>query len=136
MSAPGLGRRALARGIDALLLAGLGVAWGYPLGFSVPWLVGHAALVYLAFVAGDALWGGTPGKRLLGLTVEGPDGARPSWGQAARREAFMLVGAVPFVGPLLALGFWIATAVTIRGHGEGEGLHDRWAGGTRVRALG
>lgn len=126
---PSLGRRFAARLVDGLLLAIAGLAWGWPMDYGIAWLIAHAALVYLYFVVGDAVAGGTVGKRALGLRVEDATGGKPSWGQAARREAFVLAGAVPFVGPLLALGLWIAIAVTIR---SGEGLHDRFADGTRV----
>jgi len=53
---------------------------------------------------GIALMGATPGKRLLRLSVVGPDGRRPSFGRSAFRAAlsipsFLLLG----MGPLLGL---------------------------------
>lgn len=47
--------------------------------------------------------GATPGKLALGLRVIGPDGGRPTPRQALIREAFTVLGAIPFAGPLLAL---------------------------------
>jgi uncharacterized RDD family membrane protein YckC len=128
-----LGTRGAARLVDALLLAALGVAWGRPFGYGVGWLLMHALLVYGYFVAGDAVFGATFGKRLFGIAVRGADGERPGWGAAARREAFVLLGAVPFVGPLVALGAWIAIARAVR-RGD-AGFHDRWAGTRVVAAL-
>lgn len=132
-SPPPLSRRAGARLIDALLLAGLGYLWGRPLGFGMGWLVAHAGLVYLYFVASDASFGTTLGKKALGLEVRNAAGELPSFRDSSRRELFVLLGAIPFVGPLLALGFWIQTARIMKAHPQGEGLHDAWAGGTRVR---
>lgn len=132
---PMLGPRAAARLVDVLLLAALGVAWGYPLDYNLVWLVAHASLVFLYFVAGTAT-GRTLGKAALGLRVVGPAGEAPGWSAAARREAFVLVGAVPFVGPIIAMGLWIAIFVTARRSPLGQGLHDGWAGGTRVVRVG
>jgi uncharacterized RDD family membrane protein YckC len=130
MTAPPLPRRLAARLIDTALLAAVGVAYGVPLGFRPLWLVAHAAVVYAYFVVGDVL-GATLGKRLLGLRVTGVGGRRVSAGAAARRESFVLLGAVPFAGPLLALASWIAIGVTAR---RDRGVHDAFAGGTHVVA--
>jgi uncharacterized RDD family membrane protein YckC len=132
--APGLGVRLGARLIDALVLVVVGVPIGMALDFDLVWLSAQALLVFVYFVALDTAWGTTVGKRLLGLRVTGADGARPSAGEAAIREAFTLLGAVPYAGPVLALGAWIAIGVTARSSPSGEGLHDRLAGGTRVVA--
>jgi uncharacterized RDD family membrane protein YckC len=132
--APGLGARFGARLVDALVLVALGVPLGVALEFSVAWLVGQALLVFVYFVALDVAWGTTIGKRLLGLRVSGADGGRPGVGEAAVREAFTLLGAVPYAGPVLALGAWIAIGVTARSDADGLGVHDRLAGGTRVQS--
>ncbi|MCB9674249.1 MAG: RDD family protein [Alphaproteobacteria bacterium] len=129
---PTLLRRGSARLIDALLLAFAGAAWGWLLDYGLVWLVVHALLIYGYFVASDVLLGATLGKRALGLSIESVDGGRPGWGGAAAREAFVLVGAVPFVGPLLAMAAWIAIAIGARNSPLGQGFHDRW-GATRVR---
>jgi uncharacterized RDD family membrane protein YckC len=130
---PGLGVRFGARVVDALVLVAIGVPVGLALEFSVAWLVGQALLVFVYFVALDVAWGTTVGKRVLGLRVAGAAGGRPSVGEAALREAFTLLGAVPFAGPLLALGAWIAIGVTARSCEHGQGVHDRLAGGTSVQ---
>ena len=127
-----LGARFGARLIDGLLLAVVGGSVGVAMEFATTWLVLQAALVFAYFVLLDVAWGTTIGKRLLGLQVTGPQGGRPSVGQAAGREAFTLLGAVPYAGPLLALVAWIAIAVTINGSPRGQGVHDRLGGGTAV----
>ena len=87
-----------------------------------------AVAVFAYFVALDVTWGTTPGKRLLGLRVTGPAGARPTAGQAAAREAFTLLGAIPFIGPVLALAAWIAIVVTVAQSPQRQGAHDNLAG--------
>jgi uncharacterized RDD family membrane protein YckC len=118
-------RRGLARLVDGLLLAVAGVAWGYPLSYDLVWLVAHALLVYAYFVVGDIAFGRTLGKAALGLRLD----ERPTLVQAAKRELFVLAGALPFVGPPIAMGLWGWFAYGIRN--TGEGAHDRLAG-TRV----
>lgn len=125
------GRRAAARLVDVALVAALAVTAGVPTGFGVAWLVVTAVAIYAYFVVGTAT-GATLGKRLLGLRVVGPDGGPPTPGQAAVRELVTIVGAIPFVGPLVFLAGAGAIAVTASRDPEGQGVHDRWAGGTRV----
>ncbi|MCA9490606.1 MAG: RDD family protein [Myxococcales bacterium] len=131
---PGLGVRAAARLVDAVLLTGIAFGLGSVIGFGVDWLGLQLLLVLVWFVASDALLGRTPGKAVFGLRVEGAEGGLPSWREAVIREAFVALGAIPFVGPLLALAAWLAIVVTVRRSPDGRGLHDRWAGGTRVVA--
>lgn len=126
--------RIVARAIDAVILAVAGGALGIAMDFNVVWLTIQAVAVFAYFVALDATWGTTPGKRLLGLRVTGPDGARPTPGQAAAREAFTLLGAIPFIGPLLALAAWTAIVVTVAQSPQRQGAHDNLAGGTFVVA--
>jgi len=72
------------------------------------------------FVGFWGLRGATPGKRLLGLEVEGEDGARPI---GISRAAIRLLG-YGLSGVLLGMGFFIVAF-------GGTALHDRIAG-TRV----
>jgi uncharacterized RDD family membrane protein YckC len=125
-----------ARVIDALLLGALGGALGVAMDFDVVWLMLQASLVFTYFVVCDVAWGTTIGKRLLGLEVVGPTGGRPDIRQAGTREAFTLLGAIPFAGPVLALIAWIVILVTANASPTGQGKHDELAGGTRVLAVG
>jgi uncharacterized RDD family membrane protein YckC len=129
---PGLAVRAAARVIDTVVVSAVAMGAGSLTGFGIAWLVATAVGVYAYFVVLDATWGTTVGKRLVGLGVVGPAGAAPGPGAAARRELVVLIGAVPFVGPVLALAAWIAIALSARSSPTGQGVHDRFAGGTRV----
>jgi uncharacterized RDD family membrane protein YckC len=127
-----LGARFAARLVDMVILAAAGALLGALLGFGPAWLVLQALVVFAYFVGLDVAVGTTPGKRVLGLALVGPAGARVTVPGAAAREVFVLAGAVPYVGPLLALVAWTTIAVTARRDPAGRGWHDRLAGGTRV----
>ncbi|MGH9246989.1 MAG: RDD family protein [Acidimicrobiales bacterium] len=122
-----------ARVIDSIIVAVVGIALGFLLDFGLVWLAIQSILVFAYFVVLDVVRGATLGKQLLGLEVIGPDGGRPTLPQAAIREAFTLLGAIPYIGPVLALIAWIVIAVTINSSPTGQGKHDELAGGTRVR---
>jgi uncharacterized RDD family membrane protein YckC len=124
--------RLAARAIDFILLAAIGGTIGWLIGFRYDWLVLTAALVLLYFVAADVTAGATAGKAVFGLRVIGPDGGRLSVKQALQREWFILLGAVPFVGPPLAFGAWLWIAMTIRWSPLRQGRHEMLAGGARV----
>ena len=85
------------------------------------------ALALAAFVyqlLGHWLMGATFGKRIAGLRVVGPDGARPGLGRSAGRAAASVLGvALLGIGPLVAL--FTRT---------GRGLNDLLAGTTVVEA--
>lgn len=125
--------RVAARVIDGVLIAIVLYGLGSIFGFGYGWLVLGAVATLAYFALFDALAGTTPGKRLLKLRIESPGGGRPAFPQAVAREAFTAVGAMPYVGPVLAIAAWIFILVTIRSSPSGQGVHDRWAGGTRVR---
>lgn len=127
-----LPRRLVARAIDVVGVAALGGGLGAAMGFGFDWLIAAAAIVLVYFAGFDAAVGGTPGKLVLGLRVVGPGGDRPSTWQALRRESFTLLGAIPFVGPLLAIAAWVLIALSIRASPLRQGKHDLLAGGTRV----
>lgn len=86
------------------------------------------ALALLAAFAyqwlGLALMGATPGSRLLGLRVAGPDGRRPSPGRSALRAALSLPSFL-FLGLGLLLGLFTRS---------GRALHDFGAGTWVVQA--
>lgn len=127
--------RLLARGLDVLVLAAVDVGLGRLMGYGFDWLLVGSAVVFGYFSLLDALAGATLGKLALGLRVLGPAGGRPTLRQSLRREAFVLLGSIPFVGPLLALAAWVVIARTIRASPSRQGRHDVLAGGTRVVQL-
>jgi uncharacterized RDD family membrane protein YckC len=121
----GLGQRATARLIDVGLVGVVASAIGVGTGFGVAWLVATASGTFLYFVTFD-LSGATPGKRLVGLRVRSADeGRNPTIAAAASREAFVLLGAIPFAGPILAAALWASIALGIRSDAEGRAWHDR-----------
>lgn len=127
-----LAPRIVARLVDAVILAVAGIALGRVLDFGLVWLTLQTVLVFAYFVVLDVCWATTVGKRCLGLQVTGPDGGAATVRQAAIREAFTLVGAIPFVGPVVALVAWIVIVVTVNRSSTGQGKHDELAGGTQV----
>jgi uncharacterized RDD family membrane protein YckC len=88
------------------------------------------ALLVVALVAFAYLWlwvtlaGATPGMRLAGLRVVGPDGHRPSPGRGAVRS-FLAIPSAAFLG----LGLLLALFTT-----SGRSAHDLGAGTWVVRA--
>lgn len=124
--------RFAARFIDAMLLVAATGGLGLLMGFGYDWLILNATIVFAYFALLDAFTGATLGKLALGLRVVGPDGGRPSIKQSLIRETFTLFGAIPFVGPLLALGAWVWITLSVRGSPLRQGKHDQLAGGTRV----
>ena len=123
--------RLVARVVDAALLTAFALALGWKIGFGFDWLILTAAIVFAYFVLADVFAGATLGKAALRLQVVSQNGSGPSLKQAAIREFFILLGAIPFAGPFFALAAWIWIVVTIRSSPVRQGVHDRWAG-TRV----
>lgn len=116
-------RRAVARLIDAVVLVAISVAVGSATNFGVGWFIATAIGTYTYFVLGDSLASRTIGKATVGLRVVDEHQRRPSAVAAAKREAFVLLGAIPFAGPLLALATAIAIVMAERS-GQ-RGFHDR-----------
>ena len=92
-----------------------------------------ALIPFAYFVGFEVSQGWTPGKKILGLRVQGPGGAaKPSAQQSAIRNSFMLLSIIPFVGPLLGFIAEIVIGVTINNSPTKQGKHDELAGGTQV----
>jgi uncharacterized RDD family membrane protein YckC len=91
-------------------------------------------LTFGYFVFFEVNYGTTPGKKLLGLAVHGPNGAaKPDFRQSAIRNSFTLLAVVPYyLGSLLALIAEVVIAVTINASPSKQGKHDELAGGTQV----
>ena len=124
--------RLVARALDVIVVVALNVLLGRRMGFGFDWLVIGAALIWLYFAVLDTTAGATLGKLVSGLRVVGEDGRRPSLTQSLKREAFTAVGAIPFVGPLIAVGLWVWFVMVIRRSPARQGPHDSFAGGTHV----
>jgi len=136
-----LGTRLGARLLDGLillvpvLLVTAPIAGGFQIGSGntggkrVVATVLGVVLSYLYFVVCEATRGATFGKQACRIRVVGPDGATPSFAQAARRHVYMFVSVVPAgLGGLLTLLACVGVGVTISKDPAGRGFHDHWAG--------
>jgi uncharacterized RDD family membrane protein YckC len=140
----GLGLRFAARLIDGILVGVVAFAIGFALNMVFHYWGGgltsvvngviSSALTFIYFVALETSQGATVGKKLLGLSVHGPDGApKPTVQQSATRNAWTLLSIIPFmIGSGLALIAVIVIAVTINNSPTKQGIHDKLAGGTQV----
>lgn len=130
-----LGSRLIARLVDGLVI--LFVVVPLVLAGILPeeGTAGAVAVVAMSFVYSAVLdaGGGTLGKRLLRLTVTGPDGRRPGLGPGATRNLWLLTSLFPgLVGQAAATAVSIVLAISIAKHPTELGWHDRVAG-TAVR---
>jgi uncharacterized RDD family membrane protein YckC len=100
-----------------------------------------AAILYVGYFAVmESSRGQTVGKMVMSIAVQGPDGGRPTFAEAVKRNAWAglgILGIVPVIGGviggLLQLAAVIYIAVTINGNiTTRQGWHDQFAGGTRV----
>ncbi|APE34321.1 transporter [Nocardia mangyaensis] len=138
LSPGGLGRRAGARFIDWIIAGFIGmiVFWLLNKSTSLPeWvsILPGAGFGFLYFLGFEVASGSTPGKKLLGLHVNGAGGAaKPSVKDSAMRNAYMLLNLIPWVGGLLWFIAAISIAATISSSPTKQGWHDRFADGTQV----
>ncbi len=84
------------------------------------------------YIGLDTTIGGTLGKKMLGMSVKGAAGGNPTVEESFKRNAWLLLSIIPFIGGLLQLGAAIYILVTISNDPANVGWHDRFAGGTRV----
>ncbi|MVU77690.1 RDD family protein [Nocardia sp. ET3-3] len=133
----GIGVRAAARFIDWIVAGIVGgiLFWIFDLPGWASILPG-AGFAFLYFVCFEVLTGATPGKKLLGLHVNGSGGApKPSLADSAKRNAYMLLNLIPWVGGLLWFCAAVAIAVTVSASSTKQGWHDDFADGTQVVKL-
>ncbi len=121
-----LARRAIARAIDATLVATLAIAAATVVGQGAAWFISTALGVWAWFALPLAITGATLGKAVMGLRVVDAGGGRPTLAAAFRRESFTLLGAVPLIGPLAAMAVWVWIAMAI--HRDQSPPHERWSG--------
>jgi uncharacterized RDD family membrane protein YckC len=108
-----------------------GLFGGFGIGSIVASIV-TAVIVIGYFALMEAQLGQTVGKMLVGLKTEGPDGNKPSFDQALKRNAWYAIAIVPWIGGLAQLAVAVYIAVTISNSQTRTGWHDTFAGGTRV----
>ncbi|WP_280462043.1 RDD family protein [Nocardia carnea] len=134
----GLGKRAAARFVDWIVAALVGAILFWLLNKSahVPgWvsILPGAGFGFLYFLGFEVTTGSTPGKKLLGLHVNGAGGGpKPSVKESAFRNAYMLLNLIPCIGGVLWFVAALAIAVTVSSSATKQGWHDRFADGTQV----
>jgi uncharacterized RDD family membrane protein YckC len=132
----GLLIRFLARLIDGIIVGIVSFVLAFAISVQSNILVTGiftGVLTFVYFVAFEVTQGWTPGKKLLGLVVNGPAGApKPDLAQSAIRNSWTLLPVVPFVGGLLGVIAVIVIGITISGSPTKQGKHDELAGGTQV----
>ena len=128
----------------AMFYSGLTNSFGEQLLYNL-FLQVFAVAIYLGYYGYlESTQGATFGKQIMKLKVIGPDGeGPPTLQQALMRNgwyALGLIGIIPvlgFIGSLAQLGVVIAIAVTINSDTVNrQGIHDKFAGGTRVLKIG
>ncbi len=119
--------------IIGAIIGGGGSPLGVTSGFR-SWLAGvvGAALTFGYYVYLESTRGQTVGKMALSFKVIGPDGNLPSSEVAMRRNAWLLLSIVPFLGGLAQFVIAIVIGVTINSDPFKRGWHDNFAGGTAV----
>ncbi len=129
-----------ARIIDGLLLA---VPFWIILAVVGADIAGSAGASLLFGLLGSAIYvgyfvylessrGQTLGKQVLNLRTVGVQGGNPTQQEAFTRNAWVLVGIIPFIGGLVSLAVAIWIAISISSDPARRGVHDNWAGGTAV----
>lgn len=152
-----LGTRILARIIDAILVGVVNAVLVTTLLFGVIFSAGGTGMPGFGGVSGWGLLsslittainigyfafmessrGQTVGKMLLKIQTQGPDGQNPTMEEAIKRNAWLALSIVPFIGGLLSLAAVIYIMVTINNNtATRQGWHDEFAGGTRVIKIG
>ncbi|MBL1077213.1 RDD family protein [Nocardia sp. 2] len=134
----GIGVRAIARFIDWIIagLIGAVLFWLLDRVADIPsWIsiLPGAAFGFLYFVVFEVATGATPGKKILGLRVNGAGGApTPNVKESALRNAYMLFNLIPWVGGILWFFAAIGIGLTVSMSSTRQGWHDNVAGGTQV----
>jgi uncharacterized RDD family membrane protein YckC len=121
--------------VIATMFTGVGSAFNMFGGFSVGRIVFAiitAAITIGYFAIMESNSGQTVGKMLIGLKTVGPDGNKPTMEQALKRNAWLALPIIPWLGSLAQLAAAIYIAVTINNSATRTGWHDEFAGGTKV----
>lgn len=128
-------------GIPVAIVEGIiGVAAGNIAYYVASVILSFAAIAYFTYF--ESRKGATLGKQLLKLRTVGPDGNLPAQDIAFKRNIWLLLSVLssllgfifflPFLVGLATLALLIAIGVTINNDPNKQGLHDKFAGGTRV----
>ncbi|HHU46198.1 MAG TPA: RDD family protein [Actinomycetales bacterium] len=94
-------------------------------------LIAGPAGFYAYRAAGDAIFEGSPGKHMLGLSMGGPNGLPVSAGDGLRRNLWILPSMIPGLGWIASAGLATWIGLSAGNDPLGRGGHER-AIGTRV----
>lgn len=91
------------------------------------------AVVTIAYFAlMESSRGQTVGKMAMGVRTQGPTGGNPTMEEGVKRNAWIALSIIPWIGGLAQLAAAIYIAVTISNSASNTGWHDEFAGGTAV----
>nr|WP_162933220.1 RDD family protein [Corynebacterium lactis] len=82
--------------------------------------------------AGDAIFEGSPGKHILGMSMSGPHGLPVSGRDGLLRNAWILPSMIPFLGWVASLGVAAWIAISAARDPLGRGIHEK---GARTRVV-
>lgn len=125
-------RRVGALAIDLAIFLGttLTILVAFAIALSQPWLLALILALPLGFFVTQSAFdatGGTIGKRAMGLRVVGPAHTPVDFGQAATRNAWLLLPLIPLAGPVAAIGVGMWFAGAAKADAFGVAPHDRHA---------
>lgn len=91
------------------------------------------AVVTIAYFAlMESNRGQTVGKMAMGIRTQGATGGNPTVEEGVKRNAWIALSIIPWIGGLAQLAAAIYIAVTISNSATNTGWHDEFAGGTGV----
>jgi len=139
---PGAGRRFAGFLIDSILIGIVGGVIGSLAGIDITGGVGATFLFslitiilwFIVRVGSEVAWGGSPGKRILGMKVVGPTGERLDAQASLKRNAWYAAGIIPAVGGLVQLGLGIWIGVGISGDPQKRSYFDKFSDAAVVRS--
>ncbi|AKK04021.1 RDD family protein [Corynebacterium epidermidicanis] len=125
-------RRIGALAIDLAIYLGsmLTIIVAFSIALGQPWLLALILALPLGFFLSQSVFdatGGTIGKRTMGLRVVGPAHTPVDFGQAAKRNAWLLLPLIPVAGPVAAVGVGLWFSGVAKADAFGVAPHDRHA---------
>ncbi|UGT45903.1 RDD family protein [Nocardia yamanashiensis] len=126
--------RLVARIIDGFIVGIPTAIIGFvlPNGLSLLWTIISPLLMLAYFVGLEVTQGATFGKQIFKLKVLAPGGGALDPVTSLKRNVFIAAGVVPYLGSVVELGLMIWAGVSISQDPNGQGWHDKFAGGTQV----
>lgn len=139
---PGVGRRFAGYIIDSLIIGIIASVLGRLIGVEASAETGSMFAFSLLTVIlwlvlrslSEAQWGGTPGKRWLGMKVVNDSGSNPDFMTALKRNVWYAGSLIPILGWFIQVGLSIWIAVSISNSAEKRSVMDKFANASVVRS--